>query len=364
MQRHTHASLDDLLDPVTLGALTGAPVAVVRQQPMAAADSLSGSRLLLIETDGELPGRFVLKRSNRAWDWIMRATDDWAGRAILAWTTGLIDRLPSSIITGYVACARDGDGWAILMHDLSDSLFPAGDVPLAETDHLCLLEAMADLHTRFWEQPALASPALGFCALAQHYLEFAPSVALREAAGPDPSPPLIGAGWRLLPELVAPEVAAIVRPLLEDPQPLVAAMHLGPQTIVHGDWKLGNLGITAEPKRQVALLDWAVVGPGPAGLDLAWYLAVNSARLPVSKEAAIEQYRTALMRRLGQPTAPNWWDAQLDLALLGGFVQLGWPKLLGASDAADAPIRQRERIELDWWSERVVIGGRRLRTMS
>ena len=68
-------------------------------------------------------------------------------------------------------------------------------------------------------------------------------------------------------------------------------------------------------------------------------LAVNCDRLPESKEDAIASYRHCLQRR-GIETEP-WWDRHMSLALLGGFVQLGWSKA-GNPD------------ELAWWSERAL----------
>ena len=81
--------------------------------------------------------------------------------------------------------------------------------------------------------------------------------------------------------------------------------------------------------------------------DLAWYLAINSARLPHSKEAAAEAYRNA-SEALGVDTEP-WWDDQLRLSLLGGLVQFGWEKALGGQGP-----------ELDWWLERAAEGARLL----
>ena len=54
-------------------------------------------------------------------------------------------------------------------------------------------------------------------------------------------------------------------------------------------------------------------GAGPACWDLCWYLALNRARLPGQKEAAISRFRTALERH-GIATAA-WWQEQLDLCL-------------------------------------------------
>jgi hypothetical protein len=331
MGRALYPTVDDLLAPATLGALTGRPVATVRRRPFQSVDSLSGSRFLAVETDAG--GRYVLKRIAWDWDWIMRATDDRAGRSALAWQTGLLDRLPPEITAAVLACARDGAGWAILMEDVGAALVPPGDDPIAAADNAFLLEAMAAMHASFWGQTALVPPAAGFCALAARYREFAPAVTAREAGGPDPIPPLIGQGWALLEAMTPPDVAAVVRPLLDDPGRLCAALERLPGTVVHGDWKLGNLGLRAGPPRQVVLLDWAVVGPAPPGVDLAWYLAVNSARLPVAKEAAIAHYRAALADRLGARLDEGWWRPGLALSLLGGFLQL----VVGAHPGGGAP---------------------------
>ena len=87
------------------------------------------------------------------------------------------------------------------------------------------------------------------------------------------------------------------------------------------------------------LLDWGWPGRTGCLVDLAWYLAVNCDLLPESKEDSIDAYRTALAG-LGVPTEP-WWDRQLELALLGAFLQLGWSK------AGDPD-------ELHWWADRAV----------
>ena len=42
------------------------------------------------------------------------------------------------------------------------------------------------------------------------------------------------------------------------------------------------------------MLDWAYPGAAPPCWELAWYLALNRARLPEPKEAPIARYRAAL----------------------------------------------------------------------
>ena len=113
------------------------------------------------------------------------------------------------------------------------------------------------------------------------------------------------------------------------------ALQAGPQTLIHGDWKLGNLGRKGS---RTILLDWDRTGEGAPLVDLAWYLSVNCDRLPESKEDTIAAYRSAL-DDAGIDTGP-WWDAQLAAALAGAFLQLGWSKTGDATEFA-------------WWSERL-----------
>jgi hypothetical protein len=74
---------------------------------------------------------------------------------------------------------------------------------------------------------------------------------------------------------------------------------------------------------------------GPACWDLCWYLALNRARLPDTKEATIAAFRSALQRH-GVDTT-GWFDRQLDLCLLAIMVTFGWEKALGDEE------------ELRWW---------------
>jgi aminoglycoside phosphotransferase (APT) family kinase protein len=148
-------------------------------------------------------------------------------------------------------------------------------------------------------------------------------------------PSVLADCWHAL-DVAAPEAARIARRLAEDPWPLVSALATTPQTFVHGDWKMGNLG--SHPDGRTILLDWQWPGVGPGCVDLMWYLAINAARLPEAKEEAIDAYREALETH-GVATIA-WFDRQLALATLGAFVQLGWNK---ADDA----------VELSWWATQV-----------
>ena len=166
----------------------------------------------------------MVKLSSPACDWIVRGTADSRGREVLVWSTGLLDRLPPEITHPVIACARDEEGWAILMHDVSDQLIPdpLGASPITETDHRRYL-ALAALHADFGDTE-IVNPALGYCSPWHRYTVFSPATGEREATHPNKRIRMIREGWPSFLALIAPDVAALLRRLLADPTPLCAAM--------------------------------------------------------------------------------------------------------------------------------------------
>jgi hypothetical protein len=224
------------------------------------------------------------------------------------------------------------------MRDVGDYLVPPGDDALPFVHHRQFLDHLAQAHARFWEfedRYGLLSPGARYQALT-------PATGERERArgGADPVPAVLVAAWQALHD-VAPVAHDLARALTHDPTPLVSALAQTPATFIHGDWKAGNLGVL--PDGRTVLLDWG--WPGRAGplVDVGWYLAVNCDRLPESKEDAVRAYRDRLEHH-GIDTAA-WFDRQLELALVGAFLQLGWSK--------SGP-------ELQWWLPRIVPVGRDL----
>lgn len=350
-----------LLDLEHLGRIEGRHVERIEREPLVTVDGLSEVPMERIVTAGSDGMRsFVLKRFAYASDWVMRVTGDTQGRAAQVWISGLLDQLPTCIEHAVVACAHDGEGWAVLMRDVGDTLVPPGDTPITAGEQERFLAHMAAMQAAFWEQRQWDHPGLGLCSLRQRYAGFAPATMRRADVRAYAMPQMAIRGWELLEDAVTPKVAAIVRALLNNPDPLCTALRAYPQTVIHGDWKLGNLGLTeGRPEQQTVVLDWALVGVAPPAVDLGWYLAVNSARLPASREETIETFVSCLRDVLGDRFEPSWWEPQLDLALLGAFVQLGWPKILGALQG-EPGVREREQDEVCWWSERVLRGARHL----
>lgn len=305
------------------------------REPLPHTDGKSGVTMERVVIDGE---SFVVKHLHPDDDWIMRASGDVRCRPLLVWESGVLDRMPECIDHTMVGAAgglgRNCWGSAILMRDVGEWLVPEGDVQITPDQEARFLDHMAQLHASFWGW----QDDIGLAPLAARYTYFSSHLPeIEDRLGRAPFvPPITRDGWSRLDE-AAPEIASDLHELRDAPWPLVAALSELPHTFLHGDWKMGNLG--SGPDGRTILLDWAVPGAGPCVSELAWWLALNTKRLPSGKDANIDIYRAALERH-GVGTEP-WWDRAIDLALLGALVQFGWEKSLGGRDE-----------ELEWWIER------------
>jgi len=307
--------------------------------PMRPQDGLSAVPMERVVLDGEA---YVAKWLSAELDWVMRATGDTVCRPVLLWETGLYDQIAQWVDPLVVGAARDAatGECVLLMRDATGSFLPDGDAPIEAARQERILADMAALHAGTWGYGGMP----GLCTPTQVYRIFSPENIEREAdRGPlEGVPAYVQPGWEAV-RAQHPALTERVLALASDPAPLVQALAQTPQALVHHDWKGGNLG--HRPDGRTILVDWAFPGASAGCADLAWYLAVNCDRLPTSKESTISTYRDALERQ-GIATA-EWFDRQLELALLGGFVLLGWSK-------ADGPE------ELAWWVERVEATAREL----
>ena len=314
--------------------MTSMLAGAIRREPLAAGDGRSGSLLERVTlASGEA---VVVKHARAASDWIMRATHDDGGRVATLWSSGLLRRVPAVIEHAILAVERDGDGWVVVMRDVSAALLPDA-ARLSRAGSRRVLEAAAALHAAFRDQPPVA-----LCPLADRYGFLSPATARREAGGPDQVPKLIARGWERLPELLPADVAEAVLAVAERPEPFAAALARFPATLVHGDLKLGNVGFL---DGRVVLLDWGTqTGWAPPAVEAVWYLAVNASRIDATREQVLDDFRAAEGDRHDE-------DA-LRLALLGGLVQLGWDKALHATEHPDPAVRDREGADLVWWTAR------------
>ena len=257
-------------------------------------DARSGSVFERVTIDGE---RYFAKTLGYRTDWIMRITGDRDLRTLKIWRAGIMRDVPPEIDHTVVGMAADGEGedalLTILMHDVADQLFAEGDATISLEDHLGLVDGLAALSARYWGW----SDDIGLTTLEERLRFFALDNIAAEAAVADPPLPVRVAmqGW---PRLARTRARAVgVGRARSTPRPARSRTRCVPHpaTFLQGDWKMGNLGRHRDGR--TILLDWAYPGSGPVCWDLAWYLALNCARLPIDKEATIEALRGALERR-------------------------------------------------------------------
>lgn len=322
--RPVHDSADELLAGATrLGEF----------RPVDARSPATFERVLV---DGQ---RCVVKYVHHDHDFALRAIADAGCLTRRAWELGLMDSAPANIDHATLGMARwGGDDWgcAVLMRDVTDELIPPDGSLLTEEQHLGFMEDLAALSARNWglgDDHDLLAPA--------RYWEFFGTRVIEneELLGfPEAVPRIARDGWNRFTERVPKELADAIHALRGDASPLVEAIAHTPFTLLHGDWKLGNLGRSRDGR--TVLIDWAYVGVGPVAHELAWYLALNQARLPegYTKEIVISTMAFALSAAGIDRT--GWWEEQLAVCLLGALVQFGWEKALGPDD------------ELNWWCER------------
>ena len=301
---------------------------VVARVPLVAA-GVSGARLSRVTlADGRV---LICKAVDSRSDWLMRATGD-DGRVFRLWRAGIFGRLPTGVDSAVEWVEEAPEGWTVVMRDVTATLVPEG-TPLSRAQSRRVLAAARELHGAF-----ARTVVEGLCPLVDR-LAFLTPAAVR-GVHDHPLRALVLEGWGRFAELVPGNVGRSVVELLERPGRLAAALGRHPRTLLHGDLKVSNLGF---PGDGVVLLDWGTLTTiGPAALDLAWYLAINSAAVDVDLDDLLTDVRASL--------GPDD-RAALPLALLAQLVLLGWEKALGAT--SDDPARRgRERAGLAWWCDR------------
>lgn len=250
------------------------------------------------------------------------------------WTSGLLERVPDQIDHAMLAVERSEDGWVAVMRDVSDAVLAEGRV-LTRAESRRVLEAVDALHAEFWEEAVPGVP------LSEHYAAMTPKRS-RIAEHLTPIPGLVRRGWELFGDLAPRDVSDVLLRLLDDVTPLSRELEKHPQTLIHGDLRLHNMGLTAD---RVVLLDWEIVGNGPPATEFAWYLIISATRIDATREQIIADYRNVAGERFDERA----WD----LACIGAMLWLGWNKAIDIVDNPDAAIRAQERADLDWWIARV-----------
>jgi hypothetical protein len=327
-------------EPWTAGSLDELIAGATDRTPLRPEDSRSGATFERLTINGQA---HFLKLLSADTDWIMRCTGNTTNWEFKVWNAGIYHRAPDVIDHAMVGMALEGTGssarLAQLMTDRGDDLVEPGDCLLPIEQHRRFIDHMASFHATFmgWRDD------LGLQDLGRRFLFFAPEKIAQELLVDEVPGPVAVAhqGWAMLPER-APRLNSLVAEIHAHPDDLAASLRTTPGTFVAGDWKLGNVGSRTDGR--TVLLDWAYPGEAPPCWDLVWYLALNRARLPESKEQTIASYRSRLEHH-GVDTA-GWWDRQLGLSMVGIAATFAWEKAVG------------EPSELAWWEAAALEGAR------
>jgi hypothetical protein len=308
--------------------LTDLGEAVVEHEPLISRGWSGNILERLVLADGS---RLVAKRIVPGSNWIDRHTAD-EGREALLFRSGVLDRVEAAIDHAIVAAERDGDAWWVVMKDVSDSLLPDHQ-RLSRPESSRILHAANQMWEEFWGEEV---PHL--CQLRDRLCLFAPAIAESERAGLDLLPKQFEVFWEAFAEAVHADVADGVLGLLQDPEPLVAAIEALGTTLIHADIRDEQLGLTAE---RVILLDWGVATQGHPAVEFAWSICHNGWRTDATHDELVEDFR----RVRGGHDDPR----ANELIGLLGLLMYGW--VFGHSAAYHPNPIERDwaRDELAWW---------------
>jgi hypothetical protein len=302
-------SVEEMLAPETLSELLFKPVTRVDCQPMNEHSGLAGGQLSYVEID---VGRLVLKRMSIASDWIMFASADEQCRSVTLWQYGLLDQLCPQLEHEIIACSRNKDDWAILMHDLTGYVF-TWDRPMAPELVPDFLDALARLHATFWSDPRLNDPLIGLCDSAQLLDQTSLPMAQKHTnLSMGVIPEWVRGGWAVMEALLDPDTFTHLKSLIENPQPLFEALSRYPYTLLHGDFRAANL---AHPDQPVAF-DWQEATRSLMTIDLAWFIKEDCIQDAMGQAQAIGLYRNCLEMYLNRRFDDPEWQAMVDLGYL------------------------------------------------
>lgn len=314
-------------------------------------DGWSGATLTQL-LPGAGRGRFILKRTSWAQDWIARATRDHALREGFV-ATGQLS-LPASVVAPYLGAAADGTAVAMLMPDLSDDLITwerddgAPTMSTATLDRV--LAAIADLHSA----PVPQDGDWPWCPLRERLLMLSPSSATHFVEDGVAAGARFLDGWAAFDDLASPGARELVARLDADPGPLLAALAAQPAGLLHGDLKVAN--IAPLPDGRTAFIDWQMVMIAPVAVDLGWFLVSNSSALPMAPLDVMERYRS-----VAPVVSDGDWAMTHDLAMLVGLLLRGWRKGLDARAGTRLASGIDAAEDLRWWCAAALeAAGRRL----
>lgn len=357
MKYELFESVEQMLAPQTLSELSGKSIQYVRYRPMDK-QGASGSQLMAVEAESNpRKVRYVLKHMSRSFDWMMVTGEDHLCRSVTLWQSGLLDQLRPEIDHAILACARDGDGWALLMHDVSDSLIETS--PYTSAQVRVGIEALSALHATFWEHSALMDQEIGLGDISSMLQTFSPETARRyqNVSGlPDRWSDWVIDSKALLLEMVTPDAADALGELQDNFHPLIKTLESEPQTLLHGDFGWHNSGLPSNGDSKIYLFDWGLAGYGLPMVDLGWFSDMMISRSDMSLDAADDYYRQCLEYRLSRHFQDDQWQRWQELGRLAHILRVGWVIAWGVENWEIEEERPIFRRVVDGYSDQIRAG--------
>jgi len=338
MQRFNNIS--DLTDPACLCKITG-PITGIKRTTLSAI-GFSGSVLERVEVNLQTGGikNLILKYTRLENDWLSLRSKDMVGREGSLLSEAGLSGVWHCIHSPYIAFACENDATGLLMDDFTDYLFPDIREPIDILQEDLILNTIASLHATFWESSEIRK--MKWLMQPQKYLDVlgpGEHTSDKTAAPPDKVRTSIHDGWNLAFQLLPVEINYFLKKPADE---IFQYWNDLPVTLLHGDAKIANMAIL--PSQQVVMFDWTYIGWGPCGIELGWWLAVNSTRLARSKEDLISQYRFCLQSNLSFFIPEKTWTRMIQLAIVTGVMMMLWSKALGFRTATKRGID-----EWEWW---------------
>ena len=180
-------------------------------------------------------------------------------------------RVPSCFYAGH---EHSSGRFILLLEDLSAARAADQLSPCSQTDVEVVIDAMAGVHTRWWNDPELAKASW-----------------LRSIDTPDPTigriydaawPGFLAAFEDQLPDTLRQAGAALVGRIPE----MISRFGEAPRTLSHGDCRLDNMFFDLPDGSPFALLDWQVANRGSGPADIAYFLGAS---LPAEQRRGFEE---------------------------------------------------------------------------
>lgn len=245
-------------------------------------------------------------------------------------------RTPRLLLTGHDAHLHEGGlpasvpgfsgpDWVLLEALPTETVWP--QARWSEQHYRGAIVALADLHAKWWGNAP--DPR-------RHDWVWTPTGADAESLAADAHRALLeieGKAWAS--EFFAAGELRAWLDLTADPAPLLAILNVMPQTLIHGDYWPGNIGVhpgsdRAYPAFTPAVFDWQFAGAGPSSYDLACLHATSRwwfGTLPMTLAEMRNLYLSRLNEQIDERVDRGLFDLSLDAARAWRFATF-WPHVV------------------------------------